>query len=97
MAFNRGSLTYCMNVNGGNKTVIISNVLYAPKLTTTLLSIASFTAHRKSRVIFNGHYCHIISADNETQVIDAKKGSGGLYCVLGQPIPHTQSHLVKRT
>ncbi|KAF9516262.1 hypothetical protein BS47DRAFT_1292664 [Hydnum rufescens UP504] len=39
----KGSIKFRMQVDGTERTIIIPNVLYAPKLATTLLSVAGFT------------------------------------------------------
>ena len=70
---------YLPNRDKSNSQILLKDVLYAPKMGITLVSI-SRVAGAGSTVVFTGNVCRIYSKDRE--IIGEIKVKGGLYRVL---------------
>ena len=70
---------YLPNRDKSNSRILLKDVLYAPRMGITLISI-SRVAGAGSTVVFTGNVCRIYSKDRE--IIGEIKVKGGLYRVL---------------
>ena len=89
-AFGKGDMyIYLPNRDNTNSRVLLQDVLYAPKMGITLVSISKVTA-AGSTVVFTGNVCRIYTKDRE--VIGEIKVKNGLYRVYTSGSTSASAH-----